>query len=112
MSARGCITWISATCQFIMCALDDELRPGKGIVIPRVIHIEMSTDDEIDVVGTQAKIGKMRKHIFFVLGFRRARRERIISRHSAIDQNVLPVARLNKIATSRSRRGLRARWDN
>ena len=50
--------------QFIVCALDPEFRLRKGLVRARVVHIEMATDENRDVVRMQTQISKMLQHIF------------------------------------------------
>jgi len=63
--ACGSIAWMSASSQFIVFTLDNEFRLRKGIVIARVVHVEMSTYEEIDIVRIQTKNVKMLKYIFF-----------------------------------------------
>src|SRR6266567_4173107 len=109
--ACGCKTWVSAARQFIVFTLDDEFRLRKGIVIARVVHVEMGADQKVDIVRVQPKSGKMLKHIFLVPGRRRSRRWRVTGRESTIDENVLPITRLDKIAPRRRRRRLRSRRD-
>src|SRR5438876_10812695 len=101
---------MSAARQFIVFTLDDEFRHRKSIVISRMIHVEMGTDEEINFVRTQTKIGEMLKHIFFVFGWRRSWRWCVVRRESTIDEYVLPIAGLNKIASRRPCRRLRSRW--
>jgi hypothetical protein len=59
----------------------------------------MGTDEDIDLVRTQAEIGEMLKYIFYILGFWGSRRWCVVHRKPAIDENVLPIARLNEIAS-------------
>src|ERR1700674_450777 len=99
--ACGCKTWVSAARQFIVFTLDDEFRLRKGIVIARVVHVEMGTDQKVDIARAQTKSGEMLKHIFLVLGRRRSWRWRVIGRESTIDEDVLLITRLNKIAPCR-----------
>src|SRR5437868_192884 len=101
MRACSCKTWVSAARQFIVFTLDDEFRPRKGIVIARVVHVEMGADQKVDIVRTQPKIGEMLKHIFLVLGRRRSWRRCVTGRESTIDEDVLPIARLDEIAPRR-----------
>ncbi len=110
---RACASkaWMSAACQFIVLALDDEFRLLKGIVIARVVYVEMGTDQQIDIVRMQTKLGEMLKHIFLILGWRHSCWRRVVCRKPTIDENVLPIAGLHKIAPRRPRRRLRSRWD-
>src|SRR5215470_7912142 len=66
VSASEGKAWVSAAGQFVVRALDDEFRLRKGIVIAGMVHVEMGTDEEIDVIRMQAKIGEVLKHIFFI----------------------------------------------
>src|SRR5260370_5531503 len=110
---RACASkaWMSAACQFVVLALDDEFRLQKGIVIARVVYVEMGTDQQIDIVRMQTKLGKMLKHTIFILSQRHSRWRRVFSSERAIDENVLPIAGLHKIAPRRPRRRLRSRRD-
>src|SRR5438270_11845926 len=45
---------MSAARQCIVFALDDEFRLRKGIVISRVVRVEMGTDEDIDIVIHQS----------------------------------------------------------
>src|SRR5229473_268819 len=65
VSTGGSIAHMSAARQFIVFALDDELRLDKDIVISCMVHIEMGTDQEIDIFGAQTKVGEMLDHMFF-----------------------------------------------
>jgi hypothetical protein len=75
---------MSAPRQFIVFALDDEFRLCKGIVISGVVHVEMGTDEEIEV-------GEMLQHIFFIFVWWRSWWWRVVRRESTIDENVLPI---------------------
>src|SRR5216683_2496315 len=97
--ACGSIAYMSTARQRIVVMLDDKLRPGKDIVISRVVHVEMGADQQIDVARTQTQISEMLKHIFTILGWRHSRRWRVVRRKPAIDENVPPIACLNEIAT-------------
>src|SRR5258708_7783552 len=98
VSACGGKAWMPAARQFIVFALDDEFRLRKGIVIARMVHVEMGTDEEIDVVRMQTKTGEVLKHIFFILGWWRSWWWRVVRREPTIDEDVLAIAGLNKIA--------------
>src|SRR6266571_2637631 len=98
VNACGSKAWVPAARQFIVFALDDEFRLRKGIVIARMVHVEMGTDEEIDVVRVQAKTGEVLKHIFSILGWWRSWWWRVVRRKSTIDEDVLAIAGLNKIA--------------
>jgi hypothetical protein len=50
--------------QFIVFALDNEFRFRKGIVIARVVHVEMGTDEHSDVVRMQTQLSELLQHIF------------------------------------------------
>src|SRR5438067_558616 len=78
VNTGGSIAWMSAACQFIVLALDDEFGLRKGIVIACMVHVEMGTNDEIDLIRTQTKIREMLKHIFFIVGRGHSRRSLII----------------------------------
>src|SRR5215467_594019 len=97
VSAREGIAWVSTACQFVVGALDDEFRLRKGIVIASMVHVEMGTDEEIDVIRMQAKISEVLKHIFSILGCWRSRWGRVVRRKSTIDEDVRAIAGLNKI---------------
>jgi hypothetical protein len=97
-------------CEFIMFALDDEFRLWEGIVIACMVYIEMSTYEEINIVRTQLQIGEMLKHIFFVLSWGSSCRWYIVRRESTIDEYVLPIVGLNKIAARRPW-SWGSRWD-
>src|SRR5258708_32994520 len=99
VSACGGKTRMSVPRQRIVLALDDEFRLRKCIMISHMVYVEMGADEHIDVIRTQAKIGKMLDHIFFLLRFRRPRRRRAIPRQSAINPEMLPIAGLEEIAT-------------
>ena len=43
---------MSTTCKFIVFTLDDEFRLWKVIMIARVVYIEMSTYEEINIFRT------------------------------------------------------------
>src|SRR6266851_3562144 len=90
---------MSAARQCIVFALDDEFCLRKCIMISHMVYVEMGADEHIDVIRTQAKIGKMLDHIFSLLCFRRPRRQWYIRRESAINQDMLPIAGLDEIAT-------------
>src|SRR5579884_1407606 len=90
---------VSASRQFIVLALNDEFSLRKGIVVARVVHIEMGTDEHIDVVRSQAKIGEMLDHIFLLLGWWHSRRQLDIRRKSAVNEDVLAITGLDEIAT-------------
>src|SRR5579885_3533701 len=101
VSARGSEARMPAARQFIMYALDDKLSLWKGIVIARVIHVEMCADQHIDIARTKAKIGQMLQHIFLLLGWRQARALLCSSREPAINQDMLPIAHFGHVAGSR-----------
>src|SRR5450759_947742 len=101
VSACGGKARMSAACQGIVFALDNEFCLPKSIMISHMGYIEMGTDEDIDIVRTQTKIGEMLQHIFFILGWWRSRWWCVVRRESTIDENVLPIASLNKIATRR-----------
>jgi hypothetical protein len=69
MGACGSKAGMSTPGQFIVLALDNEFRFRKGIVISHVVHIEMGTDEQRDVVRMQTQISEMLQHIFFMLGW-------------------------------------------
>src|ERR1700704_1966387 len=102
---------MAAARQFKVFPLDDEFRLRKGIVIACMIHVEMRTDEEVDIVGAETKIREVFKYIFFVLGWRHSCGSGIIRREPAIDENVFPITRLNKIASRRSCCWMRSRRD-
>src|SRR5450432_2236271 len=95
MSACGGETWMAATCQIIMCTLNDKFRIWKCIMISRVIYVEVGTDENIDIVGAQTKIGEMLNHVFLLPGWRRPCRYWNIRRESAINQNMSAIVRLD-----------------
>jgi hypothetical protein len=64
-----------------------------------MVYVEMGTDEDIDLVRTQAEIGEMLKYIFYILGFWGSWQWCVVHRKPAIDENVLPIARLNEIAS-------------
>src|SRR5579864_5297098 len=97
--ARPGETWVSAARQFVVFALYDEFGPRKGIVEARVIRIEMRTDEEIDVVGLQPNVSKLLNYIFPTLDWRRPRLRNMVRGVSTINQDVLAIASLDKIAT-------------
>src|SRR6266566_1694986 len=84
--------------QFIVFALDNEFRFRKDIVISRVVHIEMGTDEQSDVVRMQIQLSEILQHIFFILGWWRSWWWCVVRRESTIDEDVLSIAGLNKIA--------------
>src|SRR5437868_12269667 len=90
---------MSAARQGIVFALDDEFRLRKGIVIAHVVHVEMGTDEDIDIVRTQTQSGELSDHIVFLRGWNRPGRQRDIWGESAINQDMLPSAGLDEIAT-------------
>src|SRR5689334_12401979 len=90
---------MSAPRQFIVFALNDEFGLRKGIMIPGMIHVEMGTDEHIDVVRSQAKIGEMLDHIFLLLSWWHSRRQLDIRRKSAVNEDVLAITGLDEIAT-------------
>src|SRR5689334_23323335 len=90
---------MSAPRQFIVFALNDEFGFRKGIVVACMVHVEMGADEYIDVVRSQAKIGEMLKHIFFLLGWWHSGRQLDIRRQSAVNQDALAIAGLDEIAT-------------
>jgi hypothetical protein len=96
--ACGSKACMSTPRQFIVLALDNEFRLRKGIVIARVVHIEMGTDEQRDVVRMQAQISQMLQHIFFMLGWWCSWWWRVVRRESTIDEDVLFIAGLNQIA--------------
>src|SRR5712692_2284446 len=100
VSTYGGKARMSAARQFIVFALDDEFRLPKGIVIARMVHVEMGADKDIDIVRAQTQIGELLDHIFFVLCFRRSRRQRCIRGEPAIDQDMLPIAGFDEIANA------------
>src|SRR6266699_4276222 len=77
--------------QFIVFALDNEFRFRKGIVIARVVHIEMGTDEQSDVVSMQTQISEMLQHIFFILGWWRSWWWHVVCRKSTIDEDVFSI---------------------
>ena len=90
---------MSTTRQCIVFALDNVFCLRKSIVIARMVHVEMGTDEEIDIGMSQAKIGELLKHIFSLPGWRRPRWWRVVRRESAINQDMLSIAGLDEIAT-------------
>src|SRR5436309_1895042 len=98
VTTSSSIARMPTPCQLIMSTLNNEFRLLKSIVITRVVYIEMRTDEHIDIVRTQAKIGQMLKHIFYILSLWRIRRWRVVRRKPAIDENILPIAHLHQIA--------------
>src|SRR5262245_48439918 len=98
VSASEGIAWMSAARKFVVRALDDEFRLCKEIVIAGMIHVEMGTDEEIDVVRMQAKTGEVLEHIFFVFGWWRSWWGHVVRRKSTVDEDVFSIAGLNKIA--------------
>src|SRR6266567_4027245 len=100
VSACGGEAWMPAARQFIVFALDDKFCLRKGIVMARMVDVEMGTDEEIDVVRVQAKTGEVLQHIFFILARRRSRRWRVVCSKSTIDEDVLAIAGLKKKAES------------
>ena len=99
VSAYGCKARMSAARQFIMFALDDEFRLRKGIMISRMIRVEMGTNEDIDIVRTQTQIAELLDHIFSLRRWNRPRRQRCIRGQSAINQDMPPIAGFDEIAT-------------
>src|SRR5258708_11883989 len=97
MSACSGEARMSVPRQRIAFTLDDKFRVRKGIMKPGMVYIEMSTDESIDVIRTQAKCGEMLDHIFFFLASRRTLRQRIRG-HPAVDQDMLPISGLDATA--------------
>src|SRR5579884_2306312 len=90
--------WMSAACQFVVCALNDKFGFRERIVISCMVDIEMGADEQIDIVGLQTKIGEMLDHIFLVLDWRCSCWWLYIGREAAINQDMLAITGLDEIA--------------
>src|SRR6516165_6210763 len=81
----------------IVGALDDQLCPQERIMTSRMVHVEVGTDENVDVVGMQVQIGEALDYGPCVLGWWCARL--LITRgQSAIDQDIRSIAGLYQIA--------------
>src|SRR5258708_39181957 len=87
----------SSSRQIVMFALHDKFRLGEGVMIARVVYIEMRTDESIDVLRFQPQRVEVLDHIYFLADSRHCRTRRV-GGHPAVDQDIPSVSGLNEIA--------------
>lgn|SRR5579859_640723 len=81
----------------VMFALDDEFGVREGVVIAGVIDVEVSTDDNVDVLGTETQAGQMLEDVFLV-GRGRRWGQRSVGGGTGIDEEALPGGGFDEIA--------------
>jgi hypothetical protein len=86
--------------QFIVFSLDDQFRPREGIMIAGMIHVEMGTNQDVNIVRAQAQIGQVLNYISRILGGLR-----VIWRQPAINQDMLVIASFDEVANANHRQG-------
>jgi hypothetical protein len=95
--ASGREARMSAPRLCMVFALDDKLRPRKGIMVSAMVYVEMGTDEDVDFIRSQPKCSEVLDHIFSILGARHTRLQRIPG-HPAVDQDMLPIPGFDEIA--------------
>src|SRR5258707_15043275 len=86
-----------------MRALRDQFGPWKCAMMACMIDIEMGTDEQVNIVGTQAQQRELFNHIAPHDWSREARWKLqgvYVGRETAINQDVSPIACLNEIANN------------
>lgn len=97
-------------CQFVVLALDDMFGLQKGIVIACVVRVEVSADEEINVIRAQVKFGESLNDIFFAFGSGWSLWWRgMVNRGPTINKNILSIPRLKEITSHRQQHCLPTR---
>ena len=102
MGADGGIAGVPAARHLIVLALDDVLCLWEGIVVAGMVDVEVSADEEVDICRTQSQGREVLDHDPLVFRSRDPGRRPVVSRLTAVDENVLSVIGLDEIADDRS----------
>src|ERR1700752_2719185 len=95
MRACGGKSCKAAAGQLIMFALHQEFGFGERVVIARMVHIEVSTNDHIDIFGAPTNTSEVLKDVLHVLCWRYVGRPWNVRREAGVDQNVMPLGSFN-----------------